>query len=117
MEQSHARAAATDGASPPSPDWAARATAAIESLVELVRDKSLRPALLVLKLLLIGLVTAALGSMILVLGVVGIVRLLTHDAFGGRVWAADLLIGALLMAGGGLLFRLSRRTMKADAHV
>lgn len=114
MDTEHARAS---GATVPPTDWATRATAAVESLVELIRDKSLRPALLAVKLLLIGLVVAALGTMLLVLGVIGIVRLLTHDAFGGRVWGADLLIGAVLTGGGGLLFQISRRTMKADTHV
>lgn len=101
----------------PPADWAARVTATVESVVELVRDKSLRPALVAVKLILIGLVAAALGMMILVLGTVGIVRLLTDNAFGGRVWEADLVVGGLLAVAGGGLFQLSKRTMKADTHV
>lgn len=101
----------------PQPDWATRVTAAVESVVELIRDKSLRPALVAVKLILIGLVAAAVGVVILVLGTVGIVRLLTHDAFGGRVWEADLVVGGILAVGGGGLFQLSKRTMKADTHV
>jgi hypothetical protein len=100
-----------------SPDWATRATAAVESFVELVRDKSLRPALLAVKLVLVGLVTLALGTTILVLASIGIVRLLTEDAFNGRVWAAYLLVSALFGLAGGTLFKLSKRTMKADTHV
>ena len=117
MEQPRASTSPGDGTAPATPDWPSRATAAVESFVELIRDKSLRPALLALKLVLIGLVVAALGTAVLVLGLVGVVRLLTHDAFGGRVWGADLLVGTLLVAAGGILFRLSRRTMKADNHV
>lgn len=101
----------------PQTDWATRATAAVESLVELVRDKSLRPALLVVKLLLIALVAAVVGLVILSFTIVGIVRLLTHDAYGGRVWQADLTVGGILCLAGGILFMLSRRTMKADTHV
>jgi len=107
----------TPSPGPQGPDWTARATAAVESFVELVRDKSLRPALVALKVLLIGLVVAALGVTIVVLGVVGVVRLLTADAFGGRVWGSDLVVGGLLTLGGAYLFRISRRTMKADTHV
>lgn len=107
----------SSGAREDQPDWASRATAAVESFVELVRDKSLRPALTALKLLLIGLVGAALAVTILVLGVVGVVRLLTEDAFGGRVWGSDLVVGGLLTLTGAGLFRISRRTMKADSHV
>ena len=107
-----------DGATPgDGPDWASRATAAVESFVELVRDKSLRPALTAIKLLLIGLVVAALAVTILILGVVGVVRLLTEDAFGGRVWGSDLVVGGLLTLAGAGLFRVSRRTMKADTNV
>ena len=114
MQKEHTRA---DGASTLTGDWATRAAATVEALVELVRDKSVRPALLAVKLLLIGLVVAALGTTILILAVIGIVRLLTADAFGGRVWGADLLVGFILAAAGAVLFRLSRRTMKADSHV
>lgn len=99
------------------PDWASRATATVESLVELVRDKSLRPALTALKLLLIGLVVVALAVTILVLGVIGVIRLLTEDAFGGRVWGSDLVVGGLLTLAGAGLFRVSRSTMKADTNV
>ena len=102
---------------PDQADWASRAAAAVESFVELVREKSLRPALMALKLLLIGLVVAALGISILVLGVIGVVRLLTEDAFGGRVWGSDLVVGGLLTLSGAGLFRISHRTMKADSHV
>lgn len=98
-------------------DWATKATTTVESFVELVRDKSLRPALTALKLLFIGLVVTALSTTILVLGVVGVVRLLTADAFGGRVWASDVVVGGLLTLAGAGLFGLSRRTMKADGHV
>lgn len=101
----------------PQPDWAARATAAVESAVELVRDKSLRPALLVVQLVLIALVATLVVVVILAMSLVGIVRLLTDHAYGGRVWQADLTIGGLLCVAGGGLFMLSRRTMKADTHV
>lgn len=100
----------------PQPDWASRVTAVVESVVELIRDKSLRPALVAVKLILIGLVATAIAMMLLVLGIVGVVRLLTH-AFGGRVWAADLVVGGALALAGGGLFQLSKRTMKADTHV
>lgn len=77
------------------PDWTGKVTETVESVVSLVRDHSLKPALTALRWALVALIALGLGLLAFVLGLVGIVRLLTNDAFGGRVWASDLVVGAL----------------------
>lgn len=89
--------------------WIAKATDGIESVVGLVRDHSLRPALTVLRFVLVGLLAAALATLMAVLGVVGVVRLLTVDAFSGRVWASDVVVGGGLTVIGLVLLGMSGR--------
>lgn len=97
-------------------DWAAKATGAIESVVAIVRDHSLRPALTVLRVLLVGLLGAGLGLLAFVLGIVGIVRVLTADAFGGRVWVSDFVVGGLVSVLGLVLLAVSRRIGREPRH-
>lgn len=108
----------TDATPPPEggEDWAAKATGAIESVVTIVRDHSLRPALTVLRILLIALLGAGLGTLAFVLGIVGIVRVLTADAFGGRVWVSDFVVGGLVSLLGIVLLGVSRRVGREPRH-
>ncbi|MDA8297761.1 MAG: hypothetical protein M0004_14470 [Actinomycetota bacterium] len=108
----------TDATSPPEggEDWAAKATGAIESVVTIVRDHSLRPALTVLRILLIAVLGAGLGTLAFVLGIVGIIRVLTADAFGGRVWVSDFVVGGLVSLLGIVLLGVSRRVGREPRH-
>lgn len=109
----------TNGAVPPpdgKDDLVGRATGAIESVVSLIRDHSLRPVLTVLRFVLVGLAAAILGLLVLVLAVVGVVRLLTADAFSGRVWASDLVVGGLISLAGAFLLLWSRRLGRQGRH-
>lgn len=102
-------------ASPPEPDWAQRATGALEDLVGLVRDRSVRPILATIWLAMLSVVAGALLVVVLVTLVTGLSRLLDNLVFSGRVWATDLLIGGIFAGGGTFLFRLARKEQE-DAH-
>lgn len=96
-----------------SPDFAARAADTVESVVALVRDRTVRPVTLAARAVVFGVVVAA-GSLVLtVLLSVALVRVLTVYAFSGRVWASDLLVGAVFAAAG--LAAWSRRAPRRTA--
>lgn len=98
-------------------DWAYRATRTVESLVELVRDRSTRPVLFAVKAIVVGLLVSVVGTFLLVALSVGVVRLLTTDAFGGRVWASDLVVGGIFVASGVFLLKLgnAQRSSNVDS--
>lgn len=91
-------------------DWPARATDLIESLVALLRDKTVRPLTLVARVVVFGIIVLAAASGIAVFVSIGVIRLLTVDAFNGRVWASDLLVGAIFVIIGMVAW--SQRTVR-----
>ncbi|HUZ18976.1 MAG TPA: hypothetical protein VMU75_00180 [Acidimicrobiales bacterium] len=95
-------------------DWAARAATLVESFVEAVRDRSVRPIVFALRALLVGLVSGALATVVLVVTAVGLVRLLTDLVFGGRVWASYLLLGGIFAVAGAFLLRRSASARRSD---
>lgn len=92
-------------------DWPARAADTIESTVEMVHDRLVRPLLLVARGVVFGIVVAAMALTLSVLLSVALVRLLDAYAFPRRVWASEALVGALLSAIGMVAwsFRRSRQ--------
>jgi hypothetical protein len=85
----------------------------VESLVAVVRDRTVRPVTLAARAVVFGVVVAA-GSLVLtVLLSVALVRILTVYAFSGRVWASDLLVGAVFVVAG--LAAWSRRSPRHAA--
>jgi len=64
--------------------------------------------------LLVGLVTGALATVLVVVTAVGIVRLLTDLVFAGRVWASYLLLGGIFAAAGAFFLRRSARARRSD---
>lgn len=96
-----------------SDDWARHATVWVERVVEAVRDRSVRPVLFAVRVLVVGVLVALVGAFVAVASAIGIVRLLTVDAFGGRVWASDLVVGGIFAAAGAFLLARSR-TRRSD---
>src|ERR1700734_3915639 len=101
--------AAASGA-PATSDFAARAAARVEGIVELLRDKSVRPVFKGVRGAIFGFSAVLLVIVILVLLPIALVRLLDVLVFGGRVWASDTLVGGIFVLVG--LFLLSRRHPK-----
>jgi len=89
------------GATPVSEaEWPAKVADTIEEVVGAVHDRVVRPLTLVARGLVFGIIIAVMALVLSVLMVIAVIRLLDVYAFGGRVWASDALLGALMVAGG-----------------
>jgi len=89
-------------------NWPAAVADTIEDAVATVHDRVIRPLLIVGRAAVFGIIVS---TMLLVIGVVlsvALIRLLTVYVFDGRVWASDMLVGALFCAVG--FFAWSRRS-------
>ena len=84
--------------STPGGDWPSRAADLVDTVVALLRDKTVRPVTLVARAVVFGIVVLAASVVTVTLVSIALVRLLTVYAFHGRVWASDLLVGALFVA-------------------
>lgn len=89
-------------------DFASRAADTVESVVDVVHDRVIRPLLLVARAIVYGIVVLAMVTVVGVVLAIALVRLLDVYAFGGRVWASDALIGLVLCAAGALAWRKRR---------
>jgi hypothetical protein len=97
-------------------DWPARATDLVDSLVSLLRDKTVRPLSLVARVIVFGILVFAAALVTVVLASIALIRLLTVYAFDGRVWAADLLVGAVFVVIGVVAWtQRATRAPKAGA--
>lgn len=94
-------------------DWPSRAADLVDTLVSLLRDKTVRPAALVARALVFGIIILASSLVVLTLVSIALIRVLTVCVFNGRVWAADFLVGALFLAGGFVVW--AQRTASTAA--
>jgi hypothetical protein len=83
---------------PEAADWPDRLADLIDDVVGLVRDRAVRPLMLLARIVVFAAVLFALGATATALIAIGLVRLLNAEAFDGRVWAAEALVGAVLVA-------------------
>lgn len=95
-------------------DWPRKAVDAIDRVVGAVHDKAVRPVALVARAVVFGLLVAALGTVLLVLLSIALLRLLDSYAFEGRVWLSYLVLGAVFSAVGLLLW--TKRMGRGDAE-
>jgi hypothetical protein len=94
-------------------DWPTKATDAVDTLVALLRDKTVRPATLVARAVIFGIIIFAAAVTTVTLLAITLIRLLTVYVFDGRVWASDLLVGVLFVAV-GLLSWSQRNTPEPE---
>jgi hypothetical protein len=88
-------------------DWAAQITDRIDELIEKVRSQTTDRLVRVARLVVYGLVAAFMGVTALVLGVIGLIRLLDW-AIPQEVWLTYLVVGAIFTIVG--LFLWSRKS-------
>jgi hypothetical protein len=81
-------------------EWPATVADTIEDVVEAVHDRVVRPLILVGRGVVFGVIIAVMALVLSVVLAIAVVRLLDVYAFGGRVWASDAVLGAILVIGG-----------------
>lgn len=94
-----------------------KAADAIARLVDLVHDKGVRPAVLATRVVVFGVLVAALSVVVLVLGSVAVLRLFDVYVFGRTVFLSYIVLGgALTLLGLAIWTRRSTRTSRARSH-
>ncbi len=88
-------------------DWVVALTDNIDRIIASVRDKTTRPAIIVLRALVLGTVIAFAAIAAIVLLAVGSVRLV-NNVVPGPVWIAHLIVGSVFVIAGLILMRLRR---------
>jgi len=88
-------------------EWPIKAVDAVDLVVDTIHDKAVRPILLAVRVMVFGLLVAALALVVLVLLSIGLLRLLDVYAFSGRVWISYAVLGGVFTLAG--LFTWSRR--------
>lgn len=101
-------------------DWPAQATEAIVTQVGKIRDKTTGPALKAARYAVFGAFAISLGTVALVIFLIGAVRALDNylpDAVFGEthMWAAHSILGAVLLVAGLILFSVKARP-RSDAR-
>ena len=89
-------------------DLPTRGANLVDALVELLRDKTVRPLTLVTRAVVFGVIVLAASVVTVALLSIASIRLLTVYAFHGRVWLSDLVVGAVFVAAG--IVAWSKRT-------
>jgi hypothetical protein len=72
----------------------------VDTVVELLRDKTVRPLTLATRAVVFGIIVFAAAVVTVVLLSISLIRLLTVYAFDGRVWLSDLVVGAVFVIAG-----------------
>ena len=111
MAKTSPAAPAPDAPTTHDQDWPAKATEAIVEQVQKIRDKTTGPALTAAHWAVYAAFAVSLGTVALVILVIGAVRLLDAylpDAVFGdtHMWAAHTVMGSLLLLAGLILYRV-----------
>lgn len=95
-------------------DWPAQLADTAVRIIEQVRDKTTRPAITIARGVVFGLVAAIVGTVAILLFLIGAIRLV-NGYLPGKVWTTYLLFGGIFTVAGMLLF--SRRKPPAKGIV
>ena len=99
----------------PSADWPAHTADVIESVVTTIRDRSVGPLEAAARAIVYGLLAALVGSVLLALAAIGVVRAFVVYVPPHRAWVADVSIGGAFSLLGLLLWS-RRRPRQAKAR-
>jgi hypothetical protein len=89
-------------------EWPAKVAHGVEGVVVAVQDRAIRPLIVASRAVVFGLIIASMVFVLSIVFAIAVIRLLDVYAFGHRVWAADALVGAILVALGA--FAWTKRT-------
>ena len=96
----------------PNRDWATQLTDQIERVVSMVRDRTTRPVLTVVRGLVFGIIAAAGGITALVLVSVLFIRALTE--LTGQAWIAELITSGIFLIAGAFLMLKAASSAERD---
>ncbi|MDA8314425.1 MAG: hypothetical protein M0010_04510 [Actinomycetota bacterium] len=91
-----------------------RAADVVQLVVDTIHDKAVRPVVLVTRALVFGLLVAALGTVLVVVGSIALLRIFDVYVFGRQVWLSYIVLGGALTLAG--LAAWTRRTAPARAR-
>lgn len=81
-------------------EWPKKAADTVEMVVDTIHDKAIRPAALIARAVVFGILVAALAALLVVMLAIASVRVLDVYLFGRQVWASYCLVGGLLTLAG-----------------
>jgi len=90
----------------PREDWAAQLTEKVGQVVELIRDRTVRPVQAFVRAAIFAVLAFCVVIFVLVALVVGLIRLLNNEVFDQRVWASYLLVGGIFVVAGAFVSRM-----------
>lgn len=96
-------------------DLAAQVTEKVEGIVEMIRDRAVRPVLHIVRIAVLAVLVGLIGLLVLVIVSIALMRLFDVDVFGGRVWATYLLFGGMLIGAG--VFLISKSGLRGSDDV
>jgi hypothetical protein len=86
-------------------DWVVTLTDNIDRIITMVRDKTTRPAVTVVRAVVLGVVAAFVGIAALIFLIIGLVRLV-NNLVPGPMWITYLILGSVFVLAGLILMRL-----------
>jgi len=81
-------------------DLSTRALDTIDSIVAVVNDKAIRPAIVAARAIVFGVIIGVVALVVVVLLSIGFIRLTTDYLFHYRVWVSYLVLGAIFCTAG-----------------
>lgn len=106
MPSDSAAGGRNDKSAPALNDFASLATAKVEELVSVIRDRTVTPVLRAVRFAIFALLALSIGALLAILLAIGAVRLLDDYLFHWRVWASYLVVGGIFSALGLFLSRM-----------
>jgi hypothetical protein len=90
----------------PRDDWATQLTEKVGQVVELIRDRTVRPVEKFVRAAIFGVLAFFVVIFVLVALMIGLIRLFNNEVFDQRVWASYLLVGGIFVAAGAFISRM-----------
>jgi hypothetical protein len=87
-------------------DWAKFLTEKVESVVSLIRDRTVTPVFKAVRFIIFGLIALTVGVVLAVVFSVLAVRVLDDYVFHSRVWASYLVLSGIFAVAGLFLARM-----------
>lgn len=87
-------------------EWPRKAADMVQTVVDTIHDRAVRPVMLVARAVVFGLVIAVLAITVLILASIAGLRFFDVYAFGHRVWLSYVVLGGLLSVAGLVLWSL-----------